>query len=153
MFEKIYNFCFDNNLDIRYLEIMKELAYEQKLYIIIASTDYIYGTNYQFCHGYIGKDLNNLSNEKIIQVLGRVGRTKTTYNYSFRLRDKSLCKKIFFPNPLNKEFDKFQVLKNKDPLISDIINMKALVIQAFIWELIFEIKLIVLVKNIFISIL
>ena len=41
---------FDNDLDIRYLEIMKELAYEQKLYITIASTDYIYGTNYSFCH-------------------------------------------------------------------------------------------------------
>ena len=39
---------FDIRKLIRYLEIMKELAYEQKLYIIIASTDYIYGTNYSF---------------------------------------------------------------------------------------------------------
>ena len=39
------------------MEIMKNLADEQKLFMIIASTDYIYGTNYQFCHGFIGKDL------------------------------------------------------------------------------------------------
>ena len=30
----------------RYTEVMKQLAQEQKLYLIIASTDYIYGTNY-----------------------------------------------------------------------------------------------------------
>ena len=40
--------AFDNEIDEEYLEIMKELAYLQKLYIIIASTDYIYGTNYSF---------------------------------------------------------------------------------------------------------
>ena len=33
-----------------YMDIMKKLAEEQKLYLIIASSDYIYGTNYQFCH-------------------------------------------------------------------------------------------------------
>ena len=38
-----------------YVEIMKELVEKQKLFMIIASTDYIYGTNYQFCHGFIGK--------------------------------------------------------------------------------------------------
>ena len=32
------------------MDIMKKLAEEQKLYLIIASSDYIYGTNYQFCH-------------------------------------------------------------------------------------------------------
>jgi hypothetical protein len=37
---------------------MKKLADEQKLYMIIASSDYIYGTNYQFCHGFLSKDLN-----------------------------------------------------------------------------------------------
>ena len=48
---------------------MKRLAEQQKLYLIIASTDYIYGTNYQFCHGYIGKDLAGLSQEKIIHTI------------------------------------------------------------------------------------
>ena len=90
-----------------YLSIMKKLASTQSLFCIIANSDYIYGTNYQFCHGYLGKDLSDISNEKIIQVLGRVGRVKTTYEYSFRLRDKSICKRIFLPNDKNKEFEKF----------------------------------------------
>ena len=90
-----------------YLSIMKKLASTQSLFCIIANSDYIYGTNYQFCHGYLGKDLTDISNEKIIQVLGRVGRVKTTYEYSFRVRDKSVCKRIFLPSDYNKEFEKF----------------------------------------------
>ena len=95
-----------------YLSIMKKLASTQSLFCIIANSDYIYGTNYQFCHGYLGKDLSDISNEKIIQVLGRVGRVKTTYDYSFRLRDKSICKRIFLPNDKNKEFEKFNSIFN-----------------------------------------
>ena len=51
--------------NVEYMEIMKKLAEDQKLYLIIASSDYIYGTNYQFCHGYLGKDLQNMTQEKI----------------------------------------------------------------------------------------
>ena len=65
---------FTNHQNINYIEIMKKLAQEQKLYLIIASSDYIYGTNYQFCHSYISKDLNYISQEKCIQAMGRVGR-------------------------------------------------------------------------------
>ena len=86
---------FDNDLDIRYLEIMKELAYEQKLYIIIASTDYIYGTNYQFCHGFLGKDLQELTQQKIIQAMGRVGRNNIQQQYTIRFRDTDMIRKIF----------------------------------------------------------
>jgi len=95
-----------------YLSIMKKLASTQSLFCIIANSDYIYGTNYQFCHGYLGKDLSDISNEKIIQVLGRVGRVKTSHEYSFRLRDKSMCQRIFLPNEKNKEFEKFNSLFN-----------------------------------------
>ena len=42
---------------------MKELAVKQHLYLIIASSDYIYGTNYNFCHGYIAKDLQDITKE------------------------------------------------------------------------------------------
>ena len=42
----------------------EELAQDQKLYLIIASSDYIYGTNYQFCHGYLGKEFVGLSEKK-----------------------------------------------------------------------------------------
>ena len=79
----------------RYTEIMKKLAQEQKLYLIIASTDYIYGTNYQFCHGYIGKDLAQMSEEKCIQAMGRVGRNKLQQDYTIRFRDDALLGKLF----------------------------------------------------------
>jgi hypothetical protein len=78
-----------------YTEIMKDLAQNQRLYLIIASTDYIYGTNYQFCHGYLGKDLSDISQEKIIQALGRIGRNKLQQEYSIRFRDDAHILKIF----------------------------------------------------------
>ena len=78
-----------------YVAIMKELAISQKLYLIIASTDYIYGTNYQFCHGYIGKDLESLSQEKAIQAIGRIGRADLKQDYSIRLRSDELIRKLF----------------------------------------------------------
>ena len=90
-------FATDMNPD--YVEIMKDLADTQQLFLIIASTDYIYGTNYQFCHGYIGDDLGDLSQEKCIQALGRVGRNKLQYNYSVRFRSDELLKKLFFDDP------------------------------------------------------
>ena len=86
-----------------YVSIMKELAHKQKLYLIIASTDYIYGTNYQFCHGYIGKDLGDLTQEKLIQALGRVGRKNVMANYSLRLRNDDLIMRLFMKSENNTE--------------------------------------------------
>ena len=88
----------------KYLDIMKKLAEEQKLYLIIASSDYIYGTNYQFCHGYLSKDLLNMTQEKMIQAFGRVGRRSPQKDYSIRLRDDSLINKL-----LKEEEDKIEV--------------------------------------------
>ena len=65
---------FSSRSDVKYIDIMKKLAEKQQLFVIIASSDYIYGTNYQFCHGYLSKDLQNMTQEKLIQALGRVGR-------------------------------------------------------------------------------
>jgi hypothetical protein len=48
----------------QYLELIKGLANEQKLFLIIANSDYIYGTNYQFCHGILGKDLADITQQK-----------------------------------------------------------------------------------------
>ena len=81
--------------DPMYNEIMKELAQKQQLYLIIASSDYIYGTNYQFCHSYIGKDLENMSQEKLIQALGRVGRQNVQHNYTIRFRNNDILQKLF----------------------------------------------------------
>ena len=77
-----------------YTEIMKTLADQQKLYLIIADSDYIYGTNYQFCHGYSSKDLE-LTQEKIIQALGRIGRNNIQQQYSARFRDNSQITTLF----------------------------------------------------------
>jgi hypothetical protein len=85
---------FINHENIKYTEIMKQLADEQKLYMIIASSDYIYGTNYQFCHGYLSKDLN-LTQEKIIQAMGRIGRNNIQQNYTIRFRDDLQINKLF----------------------------------------------------------
>ena len=80
---------------VKYTEIMKNLADKQKLYIIIASSDYIYGTNYQFCHGYLSKDLEQMSQEKIIQAFGRIGRSNVQQDYSIRLRSDVFLHKLF----------------------------------------------------------
>jgi len=85
---------FTMHKNIAYTEIMKKLADTQKLYMIIASSDYIYGTNYQFCHGYISKDLV-LTQEKIIQALGRIGRNNIQQEYSIRFRDDEQIKQLF----------------------------------------------------------
>lgn len=86
---------FTNHPSIQYTEIMKQMADEQKLFMIIASSDYIYGTNYQFCHGYISKDISS-TQEKIIQALGRIGRNNIQQNYSIRFRDDEQINKLFY---------------------------------------------------------
>jgi len=85
---------FINHDNITYTEIMKKLADEQKLYMIIASSDYIYGTNYQFCHCYLSKDLN-LTQEKITQSMGRIGRSNIQQTYTVRFRDDEQILKLF----------------------------------------------------------
>ena len=77
-----------------YTEIMKKLADKQQLYLIIADSDYIYGTNYQFCHGYLSKDMK-LSQEKIIQALGRIGRNNIQQEFSIRFRDDEQVNILF----------------------------------------------------------
>jgi hypothetical protein len=78
-----------------YTEIVKEMAFQKRLFIIIASSDYIYGTNYQFCHEVIGKDLVNMSQQKTIQALGRVGRNNIQQEYTVRFRDDSIIFNLF----------------------------------------------------------
>ena len=91
---------------------MKQLAQEQRLYLIIASTDYIYGTNYQFCHGYIGKDLGSMSQEKAIQAMGRVGRNKLQFQYSMRFRDNDIICKLFERDDNKPEVRNMAILFN-----------------------------------------
>jgi hypothetical protein len=87
----------------QYMEIMKTLADQQKLFIIIASTDYIYGTNYQFCHGFIGKDLTRMTQQKTLQAMGRIGRNNIQQDYSIRFRDDDMILQLFQKQDLNLE--------------------------------------------------
>jgi hypothetical protein len=102
---------FINHDNITYTEIMKKLADEQKLYMIIASSDYIYGTNYQFCHGFIGKDLD-LTQEKIIQAMGRIGRNNIQQTYTVRFRDDTQIAKLFTSNTEKPEVINMNILFN-----------------------------------------
>jgi hypothetical protein len=86
---------FSLDIDKSYMEIMKRLAYNQRLFLIIASSDYIYGTNYQFCHGFIGKDLANMTQQKTIQAIGRVGRNNIQQEYTVRFRDDAVIERLF----------------------------------------------------------
>ena len=94
---------FINQPNIQYMEVMKRMAVQQKLYIIIAQSDYIYGTNYQFCHGFIGKDLTNMTQQKTIQAMGRIGRNNIQQDYTVRFRDDAIIMNLFKPMGENLE--------------------------------------------------
>ena len=94
---------FENQGNTEYTEIVKEMASQKRLFMIIASSDYIYGTNYQFCHEVIGKDLTNMSQQKTIQALGRVGRNNAQQDYTARFRDDAIIYNLFKPITENIE--------------------------------------------------
>ena len=94
-----------NVQNTQYSDIIKSLAQTQKLYLIIASSDYIYGTNYQFCHGYIGKDLATITQEKTIQAMGRIGRNALQQDYTVRFRDDANIKKLFLAVPAGEKME------------------------------------------------
>jgi hypothetical protein len=102
---------FINHDNITYTEIMKKLADEQRLYMIIASSDYIYGTNYQFCHGFLSKDLD-LTQEKVIQAMGRIGRNNIQQTYTVRFRDDSQIAKLFTSDTAKPEVINMNILFN-----------------------------------------
>jgi hypothetical protein len=94
---------FMEGLHPKYLEIMKSMAYDQNLFLIIASSDYIYGTNYSFCHGFISKDLTNMTQQKTLQSLGRIGRNNIQQTYSVRFRDDAMLNQLFMKQSYNLE--------------------------------------------------
>ena len=90
-------------------DIMKELADLKKLMLILATSDYIYGTNYQFAHGYLSNDILNITQEKIIQSIGRVGRKEKNKSFTFRFLDSSYTH-LFFSGDISKESKKMNEL-------------------------------------------
>ena len=89
----------------QYMEVIKRLAYNQQLFLILASSDYIYGTNYQFCHGFIGKDLTQMTQQKTIQAMGRIGRNQMQQEYTVRFRDDTVLLQLFQTPSENREAD------------------------------------------------
>jgi hypothetical protein len=87
----------------QYEEIVKRLADEQRLFLILASSDYIYGTNYQFCHGMIGKDLKKMTPQKTLQAMGRIGRNNIQQEYTIRFRDDDMIRGLFSSPEINLE--------------------------------------------------
>jgi hypothetical protein len=94
---------FKYHKNVKYMEMMKELADKQKLFMIIASTDYIYGTNYQFCHGFIGKDLEKTTQQKLLQAMGRIGRNSIQQDYTIRFRSNDMIYRLFTKQEHNME--------------------------------------------------
>jgi hypothetical protein len=94
---------FVEGVNPKYLEIMKRLATNQYLFMIIASSDFVFGTNYNFCHGFIGKDMINMTQAKTIQCLGRIGRSSIQSTYTARFRDDSFIYNLFKKPSVNIE--------------------------------------------------
>jgi len=94
---------FSNEVSEKYMEIMKRLALEERLYLIIANCDFIYGMNYQMCHAFLGKDLKDMTQQKIIQAIGRIGRGNIQQEYTIRIRDDDIFKRLFLPQERNIE--------------------------------------------------
>jgi len=102
----------ENKQYTEYMEVMKRLATSERLFIIIASSDYIYGTNYQFSHGFIGKDIVKMTQQKTIQAMGRVGRGNVQNTYTVRFRDDGIIRQLFLPAERNLEAEKMSSLLN-----------------------------------------
>lgn len=94
---------FIKDVDTKYLELMKRLASSQDLFIIIASSDFVFGTNYNFCHGFIAKDMANMTQAKTIQCLGRIGRSGIQSTYTVRFRDDEFIRQLFKKPEVNLE--------------------------------------------------
>ena len=63
------------------------------MYVVFATKDFIFGTNYQFANLYIGKDLvSKITQEKNIQTAG--GKTSPLLD---TLRNEQFITKLFMP--------------------------------------------------------
>jgi hypothetical protein len=82
--------------DVAYLEIVKQMASLGMLFMVIADFTYLTGTNYQFAHGYFGKDLADLNQGMVVQALGRIGRGDLL-GCTARVREPGMFEKLFGP--------------------------------------------------------
>jgi hypothetical protein len=87
-----------NKSNETYNNVMKELADNKNLFMILASSDYIYGTNYQFAQCYLADNMTHLTQEKIIQAIGRVGRKEKNKTFTFRFLNNEHIDMLFQNN-------------------------------------------------------
>ena len=87
-----------------------------KSFELNATSDYIYGTNYQFCHGFLSKDLD-LTQEKVIQAMGRIGRNNIQQDYTIRFRDDKQILKLFTAETDKPEIINMNVLFNSAKIV------------------------------------
>jgi hypothetical protein len=92
-----------NKTNETYNTIMKELADNKHLLMIMASSDYIYGTNYQFAQCYMADNMQDLTQEKIIQAIGRVGRKEKNKTFTFRFLNNDHIDILFKNNNYMEE--------------------------------------------------
>jgi hypothetical protein len=84
-----------NEIIEEYNDTMKELAEDKQLLFIISTDEFMFGTNYQFCHAIFAEELTNVTQEQIIQSIGRVGRKEKNKLFTFRFRDNSRIIDLF----------------------------------------------------------
>jgi hypothetical protein len=84
-----------NEILEEYNDVMKELAEDKQLLFIISTSNFMYGTNYQFCHAIFAEELQNVTQEQIIQSIGRVGRKEKNKLFTFRFRDNTHIMVLF----------------------------------------------------------
>jgi len=84
-----------NEIIEEYNDTMKELAEDKQLLFIISTDEFMYGTNYQFCHAIFAEELTNVTQEQIIQSIGRVGRKEKNKMFTFRFRDNTRIIDLF----------------------------------------------------------
>lgn len=106
---------FIEGADAKYLEVMKRMATQQDLFMIIASSDFVFGTNYNFCHGFIGKDMANMTQAKTIQCLGRIGRSAIQSTYTARFREDQFIYNLFKTPERNLEAENMSRLFSGEP--------------------------------------
>jgi hypothetical protein len=68
--------------DNSYVELIKKMAYNQKLLVVIATSITFTGLTTISAMGF--KDLLNMTQQKIIQSIGRIGRGNIQQTYTIR---------------------------------------------------------------------
>lgn len=95
-----------------YNALISEFATRQKLFMVIASSDYIFGTNYLFHHAYIDDTIEENTRQKIIQAMGRVGRGQYNQHYSVRIKSDAIISMLF-----NEKYDSCIETQNMNRLL------------------------------------